>query len=291
MSHKFTIVPLACWLVIASASPAAERPHPENDAVRMDRTAGAGQPLPSADQVIQRMLVHSAALAAATNAPAWAYDKTQVMSQLDGDAKVKERTEKLYRVRIIQGVPFSRLVKVGGRELTEADIEKESQHEAAFEKGFSGRDPKKAVAKHEALITKDMMDLFQCTVLRREAIHGHQTVVVSFEGKPGKGGGGIQERMLSRMAGTLWVDEETADMARVEVHLTKGFSLGILGVLGTIKDCQMNLESKPMTDGTWLPEKTVLSVSGRMLLSSMRFKMEETSANYTLEPATPTTLL
>ena len=180
------------------------------------------------------------------------------MSQLDGDAQVKERTEKLYRVRIIQGSSLSRLVKVGGGELTEARyVRRRSQHEAAFEKGFSGRDPKKAVAKHEALITKDMMDLFQCTVLRREAIHGRQTVVVSFEGKPGKGGGGIQERMLSRMAGTLWVDEETADMARVEVHLTKGFA-GLSGRVGTIKDCQMDLESKPMTDGMAAGEDRVI---------------------------------
>jgi hypothetical protein len=45
-----------------------------------------------------------------------------------------------------------------------------------------------------------------------------------------------------------------------------------------------------MTDGTWLPEKTKLSLSARMFLSSVRFQMEETSANYTLE-SVPNTVL
>jgi hypothetical protein len=235
--------------------------------------------------LMKRIMDRSAAVAAATNAPTWAYDKRTVMEKLDGDAKVEERTEKLYRVQIIRGVPFSRLVKVEGRELTDAELKKEDQREAAFQKRLSGRDPKKAVAQREALITQELVDRYQYQALRREAIHGRQTVVVSFEAKPGKSDDSIQDRVLNRLAGTIWVDEATADVARLEVHLTKGFSMGIFGVLGSIKDCRMDLASTPMPDGTWLPEKTNLSLSARMLLSGVRFQMEETSSNYALEPA------
>jgi len=238
--------------------------------------------------MIQRLLAHFATMAAATNAPAWAYDKTQVMLKLDGDEKVEEQTEKLYRVRIIHGVPFSRLVKVAGHDLTPAEIEKQNQREAAFEKGLSGRDPKKALAERQAFVTNDVIERFQFTALRRETRSGRQTVVVSFEGNPDKAGGTFQDRLLSLMAGTCWVDEETADLAKLDVHLTKGLSLGMLGILGTIRNCQMEMESKPMSDGVWLPAKTEMTVSARMLLSSMRFKMEETSANYTLESAAKT---
>jgi hypothetical protein len=248
----------------------------------------AAEPLPSGDQVVQRMLDRSAARAAVTNAPAWAYEKRTVMLKLDGDAKLEERTEKLYQVRIIQGVPFSQLVKVEGRELTEAELRKEDQREAAFQKRLSGRDPKKALAQREALVTQELVERYQYQTLRREAIHGRQTVAVSFEAKPGKGDDSIADRVLNRLAGTLWVDEATADVARLEVHLTKGFSIGLLGMLGSIKDCRMDLASTPMTDGTWLPEKTKVSMSARMLLSSVRFQMEETSAGYRLEPASKT---
>jgi hypothetical protein len=71
----------------------------------------------------------------------------------------------------------------------------------------------------------------------------------------------------------------------LEVHLTKELSMGVFGVLGSVKDCRIDLASTPMTDGSWQPEKTTFSVSARMFLSSVRFQMEQTSSNYTLEPA------
>ena len=228
-------------------------------------------------------------MAAATNAPAWAYDKLTVMEKLDGDAKVEERTEKLYRVQIINGVPISRLVKIAGRDLNEAELAKQNQREASFQKQLSGRDPKKAVSRRESFVTKDVIERFEYTSLRREAVQGRQTVVLGFAPKSGKDSGSFQERLFNRMEGTLWVDEATGDVARLEVHLTKGFSLGVLGVLGSIKECRMNLESKPMVDGTWLPEKTTMSISARMLLTSVRFHMEETSTNFVLEKVTETT--
>ncbi len=283
-SVRVAFAPLSCYHFVMR-KPRASRAACGLLWVLVAGTALAAEPLPSGDQMIQRVMDHSAALAAATNAPAWAYDKRTVMEKLDGDAKVEERTEKLYRVQIIRGVPFSRLIKQEGRELTEAEIQKENQREAAFQKRLSGRDPKKAVAQREALVTKDLVERYQYQSLRRELIHGRQTVVVSFAAKPGKSDDSIQDRVLNRLSGTVWVDEATADVARLEVRLTKGFSMGLFGVLGSIKDCRMDLASRPMTDGTWLPEKTKVSMSARMLLSNVRFQMEETSSNYALEPA------
>jgi hypothetical protein len=241
--------------------------------------------LPSGVDLIKRAMERSAAQAKATNAPAWAYDKRQVMEKLDGDGKVKERTVKLYRVHIVQGVPISQLVKVEGQNLTEAELKEEHQHDMAFEKEFSGRDPKKVVKQREALIPKEVLDNFEFKSLRREPIQGRQTVEVSFNGKSDKDEGSIPERLMSRLAGTLWVDETTSDMARMKVHLTKSLSIGVLGVVGAIKDCKMELVSKPMPDGAWLPENTKMSFSARIFLSNVRIQIEETSSNFVLEPA------
>jgi hypothetical protein len=284
VNRKTFIISLAGWLVMTSPSPASPGPQTNRNSGLTGSATEAVALLPSGDQMIQRMMDRSAAMAAATNAPAWAYDKRTLMEKLDSDAKVEERTEKLYRVRIIRGVPFSRLVGVAGTNLNEAEIKKENERETAFQKQLSGRDPKKAVKQREAFITTDMIERFEFKVLRRETVQGHQTVVVSFEPKPGKDSGSIQDRLLTRLAGMLWVDEATGDVARLDVHLTKGFSMGVLGLLGSIKECQMHLESKPMADGTWLPEKTTMAMSARMFLSSVRFQMEETSSNFTLEP-------
>lgn len=235
--------------------------------------------------MIRRVMDRFAAKAAATNGPVWAFDKLEVTEELDSNAKVKERTEKEYRTRMIHGIPDSRLVKMGGRKLTGAEIKKENEKEAAFQKDLGGHDSKKAAKQHEEFDFKDVIARFEWNALRRESVHGRQTLVVTFQHKPGKDNGSIEERLLNRLAGTLWVDETTGEVAQLEAHLTKGLSIGVWGVLGAIKDCRVALVSTPMTDGTWLPEKMMMSASARMFLSNVRFQMEQTSSNFTLEPA------
>jgi len=283
-SALLVIVTLAS-LLLPAASPAADAsPSPSVTPIAA-ASKGAGEALPSGEEVMRRLLSRSTNLSAATNHPVWTYDKTQVTLKLDDDGKVAEREEKFYRVEIVKGVPFSRLVKIGGHDLTPAEIEKENQREAAFQKGLSGRDPKKSVSEREALITTNIADLFQYQVLRREPVHGHPALVVSFDAKPGKGDKSMQDRLLRAIAGTVWVDEDTADVARLEVRLTKAVSFGVLGMLGSIKEVHMDMESTPMPDGTWLPDKTEMSFAARIFLSGIRVKMEETSTNFVAKPA------
>jgi hypothetical protein len=241
-------------------------------------------PLPSGSNLLQRLMDRFATQARATNTPAWTYDKRQTTEKLDSDAKVKESTTKLYHMRFTQGVPVSQLFKIEGRDLSPAELKKEEQHDMAFEKEISGRDPKKAVKQRESLVTKDLLDRFDFKTLRREPVQGHLTVVITFEGKPRKDEGSIPDRLISRMAGTLWIDETTTDIARMEIHLTKDLSIGIMGVLGAIKDCKMDIIFKPMTDGSWLPETSHIALSYRVFLSTTRIQIEETSTNYKLEP-------
>ncbi len=244
----------------------------------------SARPLPSAEDLIQRVLSHATNQVVGTNQPVWTYDKTQVTEKLDDDGKVDEREEKFYRVQIIHGVPFSRLVRVGGRDLTKEELEKEDEREQEMQKGLSGRDPKKSVDDQEALITTNIADLFEYKVLRREEVHGHPAIVVSFEAKPGKAKS-LADRLMRAMAGTVWVDEQTADIARLEVRLNKAVSFGFLAMLGSIKEFHMDMLSTPMTDGTWLPEKTELSFAARIFVSGIRMKMVETSTNFVAKPA------
>jgi hypothetical protein len=289
MNWWIVVTLFAGWLVMTGNSPASTPPQLQRDFVSTRGMPVAVAPLPSGEDVVRQILNRSSALAAATNGSAWSYDKRTVMEKLDGNAKVEERTEKLYRMEIIHGQPCQRLVKWEGHNLTEAEIQKENQREAAFRKQISGRDPKETVTQRRAFITKDVIERFDCQTLHREVVQGHETIVVSFEPKPGKDSGNLQGKLLSRLAGMLWVDEMTGDVARLEVHLTEGFSMGMFGFLGAIKECRMELASKSMTDGTWLPEKSSMSISARLLLSKVRFQMEETSSNFTLEPAAKTT--
>jgi hypothetical protein len=247
--------------------------------------AAAGKPLPTADAIIQRMLDRSAELAKCTETNHWTYDKKTLSEELDSDGKVEKKKEKLYRVKIIKGVPFSRLVKISGRDLTEAELKKENQREAEFRKKISGRDPEAMSEREDPLIEKELVERYRFEVVQRETVKSRDTIQVKFGPKPGKlEEKTVQDRILNRMAGTLWIDEATGEVAKLNVGLTKGFSLGVFGMLGSVKDCQVSLSSKAMPDGAWVPESTDIRITARMLLSAARYHVREECSNYRLEP-------
>jgi len=254
-----------CWLMAANASDPA---------------------LPRAQDVVAAMLERSAEVAGEENSQTWAYDKVSVTDQLGDDGKVTSTTEKLHRVRVFRGVPFSRLVKIQGQPLSPADLRKEDKREAEFRKRISGRDPGQVANNKEPLILKELVDRYEFQVKKRELIDGRPTLQVAFAVKPEKQAEkNIQDRILNRLAGTVWVDEATSEVARLNVHLTRGFSLGILGILGSLSECRFNLTRKPMSDGTWLPHLQETQITARKLSTSVHFRVKEQCSSFQPEPA------
>ena len=80
--------------------------------------AAAAEPLPSASNLLHRVVERAQTVARASGTNHYAYDKRSVTEELDEAERVTKSTEKLYRVELIGGLPFPRLVKVQGRELS-----------------------------------------------------------------------------------------------------------------------------------------------------------------------------
>src|SRR4051794_2154394 len=117
--------------------------------------ACAAEPLPSAADVMRRFVDRANAVAQSNAAVHYSCDKRSITQELDSADKPLKTTEKLYAVTLIGGLPFQRLVKVKGRDLTPAEIEKENQRETAFRQKLSGVDLKKKTATKEGVVTQE----------------------------------------------------------------------------------------------------------------------------------------
>ena len=244
------------------------------------------QSLPRASEVVAAMLERSAKVANAEHSRTWAYDKITVADQLGEEGEVTSTVEKLHRVKVYRGVPFSRLVRIQGQPLSPEELRKEDKREAEFRQRISGRDPSKVASSKEPLIMKELVDRYEFEVRKREMIDGRPTLEVAFGIKPGKQvEKNLQDRILNRLAGTVWVDEATSEVAGLNVSLTKGFSLGLLGILGSLSECKFSLTRQPMTDGTWLPTTQETRITARKLATSVHFRVKEESRNFQPEPA------
>ena len=203
------------------------------------------------------------------------------MQRLDAVGTPLKSEEKLYQVTLIGGFPFKRLVKIQGRELSSEELRKEDAKEERFRQRFVSADPKKAVARKEGMVTTELLDRYQLAVEDRVVLSNRATLVLTFKPKAGNlPSKTIEDKLLNRMRGRLWIDEGDADTARLEVSLAEPISLGWFGLLGSLTQCDMTLERQRMPDGVWINTRQALLIQCRKLTATMRFRTSEECSGF-----------
>jgi len=106
-------------------------------------------------------------------------------------------------------------------------------------------------------------------------------LVVSFHPKAGYNPDKtVQDKVLGRLVGRLWVDEAEAEVARVQAGLNEDLALGWFGLIGSLKQCDLDLQRKRLADGRWVNARQTLEIRGRKLFSYMRVRVLEESYNF-----------
>jgi hypothetical protein len=245
------------------------------------RAAAAGENLPDAAAVMKRVIQRAEDVARGGEEGKYVYEKRSVVEELDEAGKARKTTEKTYRVLLIQGVPFSRLMKVQNRDLTQEELREEDRKEQALLKKVTGKDPEQMVKKKENWLTPELVGRYDYRVEGREAVENRPMLVVSFHPKAGcNPDKTIPDKVLGRLAGRLWVDEAEAEVARVQAGLTEDLALGWFGLIGSLKQCDLDLQKKRLADGGWVNAKQTLELGGRKLFSRMRVRALEESYNF-----------
>ncbi len=238
----------------------------------------ATETLPAASEVTRRMIERAQVVARADEGPRYTYEKRSLLERLDVDWRPVSSEEKIYQVTLIGGLPFNRLVKVQGRELSAEELKQEDAREERFRQRIISGDRRELVARKEALVTPELLDHYDFTAKERVLLGNRPMLVLTF--KPKKGdfpSGTFQEKLLSRMAGTVWIDEADADTARLEVRMVEPVSLGWFGWIGSLSRCELSLERRRMPDGVWVNSKMVLLIQCRKLATTLRFRTTEDS--------------
>ncbi len=241
--------------------------------------ARASEDLPEAAAVVHRIIQRADEVARNGSAHRYVYQKRSVVEELDADGKASERTEKLYQVVLIDGAPFSRLIKVQNRDLTEAELKQQERKEAAFRRKVTGKE-ENSVDRGGHQIA-ELVAHYDLKVERRENLENRPALVLSFRPKAGaKPEKTIQDKVLNRLAGTVWVDEAESEVVRLKVGLTDNISLGWFGMIGSLKECNLSLENERIGDGVWLKAKQTIFIAGRKVLTAMRYRATEEAFDF-----------
>lgn len=233
----------------------------------------------TAEEIIQKA-VERASNSQLTLCPGYTYKKVNVTEELDGKGKVKQRKERVFQVYFRAGTTYVRLLEVNGHPPAEADMKFQAEtqshvHQLLAQPG-SGSD------NRENLLTPEIAARFDFVLVGKDCINGRPTYQIRFQPKtPEPPVRRMLDRLLNRISGTLWIDTQEYELARLDFQL--GSEVDFLGgVIGCLRKLAYSMTRIRVADGVWLHSFSSGDFEGRKLLDSMRLKTKSESTNFRL---------
>jgi hypothetical protein len=215
----------------------------------------------------------------------YAGTRAEDQTEYEGNGHVKKHETSEYTFFYLQGEEISTQVKKDGKPLNEEEQKKENErvkkrieevqaHAAKKEAKEAKEEAKKAKDKEEGKEDKDDEDVgidaflraSQFVNPRRERFRGQDVLVFDFEGNPDYKPRNLAERMVQKLAGVVWVDENARDVARLEAYFTSDAKIAGGLLINLQRGTGFIFEQAYLNNEVWLPVYEEAHVGVRFLL-------------------------
>jgi len=211
--------------------------------------------------------------------------RTEEETEYEGDGKVKKSEFTEYTFFYLDGDEISTRVKKDGKPLSDDEQKKEDEKTRKrieeHQKRKAKKEAKEEKAKEEG--KSDEKDepgievfLRACQFVnpRRERFRGQDVLVFDFEPNPEFKPRKLEEKVVQKLAGVVWVDETAHDVARLEAYFVGNVKIagGLLANLQ--KGTSFVFEQAYINNEVWLPTYMEAHVGARVLLVK-GFKINE----------------
>jgi hypothetical protein len=220
----------------------------------------------------------------------------------DSSGDVKSRTLKDYDVFYIGDEQVLHLLAKDGKPL---DPDEKRTEDARFNKRYDelkkkqaelANDPKKRAKKEEqdeAQIS-DFLRAETFTNPRRELFRGQEVIAFDFSGNPNYKPKKEIDRIIQKLVGVMWVDEQAREIVRLEAHFAESVKVGG-GLLASLqKGSNFVFEQEKINGEVWLPSYAEVHFAGRIVFVKLKQNAIDHYSDYkkfrvgaTLGPATP----
>ena len=220
----------------------------------------------------------------------------------DSDGNVKSRTVKDYDVFYIGDEQVLHLLAKDGKPLEGDDKQKEDDR---FNKRYDdlekkqaelAADPKKRAKKEEQdeAELSDFLRAEKFTNPRRAMFRGQEVIAFDFAGNPDYKAKKEIDRIIQKLTGEMWVDEQAREVARLEAHFAESVKVGG-GLLASLqKGSNFVFEQEKINGEVWLPSYAEAHFAGRIVFVNLKRNFVDRYSDYkkfrvgaTLGPAVP----
>jgi hypothetical protein len=225
----------------------------------------------------------------------YAYTRIETDFQVDRAGRTTQKTDREYEVFLLNGNEVSRLVARDGQPLTGAAALKEQERAEKAVRKQQEREKQRARKRAEVeerrangqdgsdgqMAISDLLRVCQFVNPRRELVRGHELLAFDFAPRAGGRPRNRAESWARKVVGSIWIDEDHKEVARLEGRLTESIKMGGGLLLSLQHGALIVLEQERVNDEVWLPSYVEVRASGRvLLLKGFKFNQTQRFSNY-----------
>lgn len=195
----------------------------------------------------------------------------------------KEGGTRTYKVMMILGSPYKRLVLVNGKPLSaeqDAEQERELAKTIAERRAESPAQRAQRIAAYEKDRKRDHALMDQLTVafdfklLGQRRLGDYDVYALRATPRPGYQPPSMETQVLTGMKGQLWIDTKTFQWVKVEAQVVHPVS--IEGFLARVEPgTYFELEKMPVEGGLWMPSHFQMKSKAKVLFVFSRKTQED----------------
>jgi len=214
----------------------------------------------------------------------YAGTRTEEETEFENDGKIKKRELKEFTFFYLNGNEVSTLVKKDGKSLSEEEQKKENEKTQKEIENLQKRQAKKEAKEEkekeegkdngEDVGIETFLRACQFVNPRRERFRGQDVLVFDFEPNPEFKARKLEEKVVQKLAGVVWIDEKAHDVARLEAYFVGDMKFGGGLVANLQKGTSFVFEQQFINNEVWLPTYAEAHIGVRVLLVK-GFKVNE----------------
>lgn len=239
--------------------------------------AETAAPSPTANEIITRFIERSRANSNRQAEFAISFIRRTTAEQIDARGTAKERKTKEQLVELRGFEQSVRLLTLNGRPVTAQESSRESEEESARRRRFATRSDRNQRGNID-FIDEKLIRRFTFAPDGTEIIDGRLAFRLRFGAADQPEAKEIADRVLGLLAGTVWIDAEQFELAKLDASLTSGFTFWG-GIVGSLDRFEMKLDRQRLDNGLWVNRRLTSRLGGRKLLARFegRFQVEQDS--------------
>lgn len=274
-------------MIAACARAASTSPRQQPDTPPQTHSlAPAQRPLPDIPALLRDIAKNQQALEDLRQS--YTCHLSEEQDKVDSDGNVKSREMKDYDVFYVGDQAALHLLAKNGKPLSGGEKQSEDdkfnkQYDKLRKKRAELAADAKKQQKKEDEDEAQLSDFLRAELFtnpRRESLRGHEVIAFDVAGNPNYKPQKRIDGIIQKLAGTMWVDEQAREIARLEAHFAESVKIGGGLVASLSKGSNFVFEQQKINEEVWLPSYAEVHFSGRIVFVKLKQNFVDRFTDY-----------